>query len=104
MPGEKTKDDVYFERNLLAIAFIRTYSAWHLHYHDELPEWGWWDDDSDAYAVVWVNTQEGQVGWHVPIDMVPDWLPERDPQYDGYTTDEKNRRFETLIRSAQLSR
>jgi hypothetical protein len=95
----KTKSDVYYERNLLALAFLRFY----VRYHDirgGTPAHGWWPDtddvNGDEWAVVWVNTTEGQVGWHIPMYMVPDWLDKRDPEYDGYTTAAKNGRMARL--------
>jgi hypothetical protein len=85
----KTKADVYRDRNLLAVAFIRA-----------LPgprRYGWWPDTDDVngekWAVVWAQLPTGQVGWHVPRDMVPDHFPMCDPEYDGYTTEEKNDRL-----------
>jgi hypothetical protein len=90
----KTINDVYRERNLLALAFIRNLQ------YELRDDAGWWPDTDDVngeqWAVVWADTQHGQVGWHVPRDMVPDWLPKRDPEYDGYTTVEKNRRVAQL--------
>jgi|GEM_PF-2656928 len=89
----KTKSDVYHERNLLAVGFIRALRS----VHEEGVEFGWWPDTDDVngerWAVVWADLPgEGQVGWHVPRRMVPDWLARRDPDYDGYTTETKNRR------------
>lgn len=86
----KTKSDVYHERNLLALAFVQQY-------RNTAFDCGWWPDTDDVnggeWAAVWADTNEGQVGWHVPKEMVPDWLDKRDPEYDGYTTDEKNARI-----------
>lgn len=102
----KTKDDVYRDRNLLALAFIRAYAFYEkdMMGDDWTVERGWWPDTDDVngeeWAVVWVNTEFGQVGWHIPKDMVPAWLPKLDPDYDGYTTDEKNAR---LAEFAELS-
>lgn len=88
----KEKDDVYFDRNVLALAFVC------LRYEQGY-EAGWWPDTDDVngeeWAVVWTNLHPGggQVGWHVRMEMVPDGLPKLDPEYDGYTTDEKNARM-----------
>jgi len=85
----KTKSDVYHERNLLAIAFVQQY-------RNTPFDHGWWPDTDDVndeeWAVVWADTNGGQVGWHVPREMVPDWLPKEDLEYDGYTTTQKNAR------------
>lgn len=92
----KSKNDVYRDRNLLAIAFIR---AWVYLRAEALEpyEYGWWPDTDDVngeeWAVVWCNLPEGQVGWHVRREDVPDWMPKQDPEYDGYSTEEKNDRL-----------
>lgn len=93
---EKSIGDVYRERNLLALAFIaRTLDVQRGSRGNE-PAHGWWPDTDDVngeeWAVVWIETDYGQVGWHVGKDMVPDWFPKRDPQYDGYSTGVKNAR------------
>lgn len=88
--GEKDKTAVYYERNVLALAYI--HECWTRGYPT-----GWWADtddvNADDWAVVWADTPTGQVGWHVQHELVPDWLPERDPDYDGYSTAEKHRRL-----------
>ncbi|PSQ06115.1 hypothetical protein BRC97_06980 [Halobacteriales archaeon QS_6_71_20] len=88
--AEKSIDEVYRDRNLLAIAFIRAFVYFRAERRGRVPH-GWWPD-GDGWAVVWVDLPTGQVGWHVPREMVPEWIPEADPEYDGYTTDEKNDR------------
>lgn len=95
---EKSKSDVYRERNLLALAFI------HELYLNTAVVAGWWPDTDDVngeeWAVVWINlpADRGQVGWHVPREMVPYWLPRIDPEYDGYSTSEKNGRLREYAR------
>lgn len=88
----KDKSAVYHERNLLAVALIS--ARFEMGY-----PCGWWPDTDDVngeeWAVVWTNleqTHDSQVGWHIPREMVPEWLPKYDPEYDGYTTGEKNAR------------
>lgn len=98
---EKTKSDVYRDRNLLAVAFLAAYAEvrhYERHHYGRTPaDMGWWPDTDDVngeeWAVVWVDLPTGQVGWHIPREMVPDWLGKKDPEYDGYTTDEKNERL-----------
>jgi len=105
---EKTIEEVYQERNLLALAFIGQYELYHSAAYGKEVEMGYWYDedapesggDDFEWVVVWVNTVEGQVGWHVPDNMLPPWLEERDPEYSGYSTDEKNNR---VARLADLS-
>jgi hypothetical protein len=63
--------------------------------YGEEAERGWWPDtdaDGEGWAVVWINGPFGQVAWHIGMDMVPSWLEQRDPDYDGYSTDTKNAR------------
>ncbi|MFC6787929.1 hypothetical protein [Halobaculum halobium] len=92
----KDKTDVYRERNLNALLALRALSLLDQHNLAYVPMGYWHDTDDvngDEWAVVWADLpDEGQAGWHVPTEMVPDWLPERDPEYDGYSTPEKNRR------------
>lgn len=83
-------DDVYRERNYLAIAFIA--AVMREAKHAELENACGWcpDGEDDEFVVVWVDDENyGQLGWHVPRDLVPEWLPRRDPDYDGYTTADK---------------
>lgn len=84
---EKDIGEVYRERNLLALAFVHQFRGSEYDY-------GYWPDEEAGvrWRVVWVDTPEGQVAWHMEYDMLPDWLPKRDPDYDGYSTNEKNRR------------
>jgi len=81
----KDKNDVYRDRNLLALGFIAAYAEVRA-----LPRVGWWPDTDDVngeeWAVVWADLPTGQVGWHIRREDVPDGLPKRDPNYDGYTT------------------
>jgi len=96
----KTKADLYYERNLLALAFLAA-RARAAPFHGDTVEMGWWPDTDDVnaeeWAAVWMNLDQGQVGWHVPIEMVPEWLDRRDPDYDGYSTEEKNVRMREYI-------
>jgi len=92
----KDKNAVYRERNLNALLALRALYLLDGHGLADV-QMGYWHDTDDvneeAWAVVWADLpEEGQAGWHVPAAMVPEWLPERDPDYDGYSTPEKNRR------------
>lgn len=93
----KSKDDVYRDRNLLAVAFISMFDHLKTEIGAHHLMCGWWSDtdevNGEEWAVVWCDLPTGQVGWHVPRELVPDWLPERNPHYDGYTTEEKNARL-----------
>lgn len=95
----KTKDDLYYERNLLALAFIQARTEWDAVRGRPDPMCGYWPDTDDVndeeWAVVWIDLPGyGQVGWHVPMEMAEaSGLGKRDPDYDGYTTEEKNDRL-----------
>lgn len=99
----KDIDEVYRERNLLAIAFTRAWKWWldtAFPNHDG-QVCGYWPDpnvdiNGEATVVVWAYTTEGQVGYHIPQSMCPDWLPLADPEFDGHGNDIKNRRVEAF--------
>ncbi|MGQ3411054.1 hypothetical protein ACT4ML_02165 [Natrinema sp. LN54] len=59
---EKSIDEVYHDRNLLAIAFAR---AIHLTWGRENAGWYWHGE----WPVVWVDTPTGQKSWHVTPDL-----------------------------------
>lgn len=93
----KTLDEVYLERNLLALAFIRAYVRLNEHRYGRKPPFGWWNDETgDGRALVWVETDVGQVAWHVPRGWIPRDMPSRDPGYDGYSDGLKNDRVRAL--------
>ena len=82
----KTTDEVYEDRNLLACALAQAVGC---------PS-GWKpDEDSpENWAIVWIETPEGQVSWHVPREMAEDLAPpRRDSAYDGYDRVTKNDRL-----------
>lgn len=96
----KTVEELYEDRNRLALAFSTSaillsspYSTnpndyaggWHLPDAD--------DADADEWAIVWAETPAGQVSWHVPRDLAEITGVERDVQdYDGHTRQDKNDR------------
>lgn len=88
--------DAYYERNLLALAFIECVRREMELIDEDGYACGWWDDDAtdDEWVVVWVDDpNHGQFGWHVPRELLPDWLDERDPEYDGYSSEDKYERL-----------
>lgn len=83
----KTRDQVYHDRNLLAIAFAQTTAR---------PSGYRLDPDDENWAIVWVKLRQGEVSWHVPRAMAERYLPSRDRFdgfYDGCDRAEKNRRL-----------
>ncbi|USZ73249.1 hypothetical protein [Natronosalvus halobius] len=94
--SEKSIDDVYHDRNLLAIAFAAIVAmAWGpesagYYYHD-----GW--------PVIWVETPAGQKSWHVTPDLEDvikrSTLQESEPPkgFDGHDRVTKNSRLARYI-------
>lgn len=99
-------EDIYEDRNLAGLGAITALRA--IKQIQDSPkhhigtEWdvdlGWRDDlDEDGWAIVWATLPAGEVSWHVPEELVPDWLPEKEGNYDGYDRDEKNDRLRDWI-------
>ena len=83
MTDEKSVDEVYRDRNLLACALAQATHA---------PS-GWKPDERfpEQWAIVWIETPMGQVSWHVPRDMAESLAPpRRDAEYSGYDREQKN--------------
>lgn len=103
MTEEKTVQEIYRDRNLLAAAI--SVMAYRLESSPTFQEYagGWTDpdaDDADAdeWAIVWAVLEGEQVSWHVPRNLVEDIdLPNRPHDYDGHTRAEKNNRLEDYI-------
>ncbi|WIV67536.1 hypothetical protein [Natrialbaceae archaeon AArc-T1-2] len=102
MSEEKTLEEVYTDRNLLALAAAEM--AVRLHLALGPPESAYFDggwyrpeaDDADAgeWGVVSLETPEGQASWHVPIDLARrSHLTETVPDWDGHTRQVKNDRL-----------
>lgn len=90
---EKSKDEVYYDRNLLAIALAAETDA---------PS-GWRNDpDTPGYVVVWVATPMGEVSHHVPRQMVEEsGLRRHEQKFPGYDREEKNERLMGWIQSGR---
>jgi hypothetical protein len=87
--ADKSIEEVYRDRNLLAFALCRAVADAHGKHNV-----GWYEHNE--WAVVTVRLPTGTVSWHVRPETVPQWIPERDPGewYDGHDRDEKNQRVE----------
>lgn len=86
----KDIDDVYRDRNLLACALARV--------TDELSGWKVDPESPDSWAIIWIETPEGQVSWHVPRKMAEIMGPEqRDSDFEWYDTETKNERLESWV-------
>ncbi|ELZ07329.1 hypothetical protein [Natrialba aegyptia] len=95
----KDINDVYHDRNLLAIAFAR---AIKLTWGPDTAGWYWHDE----WPVVWVATPTGQKSWHVTPDL-EDVLERSSLQqtrptdgYDGHSRTLKNCRLARYITGA----
>lgn len=83
--SDKELDDVYYDRNLIAIVLAKETDY----------ESGWKPDPEspDEWGIVCIETEYGQVSWHVPQIVIPDTLPQKEFEYDGYDREEKNYRM-----------
>lgn len=92
--SEKALDEVYEDRNALAVYFVKSKTV-------EDPSAGGWTpapDAGDDWAVIWFESIMGEVSWHVPRDLAQKHLPRNDGRsYDGYSREVKNDRLWNLI-------
>ena len=88
-------DNAYTERNLLIAYLFRRFPL----------GIAWWTDapDAEGYVIVYLETDEGQLSWHMKADeardIMPDWLDHTGKnagKWDGHTTAEKYARLERL--------
>lgn len=80
------REKAYRDRNLLAVAYLAEYAA-----AEGSERVGWYEHGGEGWAVIYADLNAGQVSWHVPEEMVPEFLPQRHPDvYDGHDRDEKN--------------
>lgn len=96
-----SKDDVYEQRNLTAIAFASMVA-------DVYGERGagWYNDrerpGTGPWPVVFLETEYGQIGWHVPPEreelLARTPIPNRKPSdgYDGHGNDDRLERLKKL--------
>lgn len=85
-------NDVYEERDRL-VALISTFYPSHLARHEGED----WDDN--WRNVVYIETPEGQLSWHIADDEVHLFghLVAGENDWDGHTTEEKYKRVERLV-------
>lgn len=86
----KDVDEVYYDRNILACAFIADC--------DSDIETGWTPADhlenDDEWVIVWAALNTGVVSWHAPADLATTLLDRNDNyEYDGHTRADKNERL-----------
>ncbi len=83
---EKEIGEVYEDRNRVGLCPCE---------RDGCASWVKPDSESpDEWAIVWIETPNGQVSWHVPRDMAENLAPpKQDSEYDGYDREVKNDRL-----------
>jgi hypothetical protein len=89
--GGKNIEEWAWERNLLALGFVRAA-------HEMGFDAGVRFTDDPEYPALFVPLDVGEVGWHIPHDLYTDhreWLPKRVAEFNGYTSEAKNRRLQT---------
>jgi hypothetical protein len=89
MSDEKTLDEVYEDRNILACALAEL--------HAQRSMGGWTpapDVSGEEWAIVWIETPQGQASWHVPRALAERIVTRNDGyEYDGHDRDVKNDRL-----------
>lgn len=94
MTDEKSKDEVYQDRNLAAIALVAV--------SDGPGGWTPAEEDPEEWAIVWFEPDAktiSQISWHVPRSLAELALERNDDyEWDGHTRRGKNGR---LLRLAQ---
>ncbi len=88
MSAEKSIEEVYEDRNLLAKALVAM--AGQIYGADRVGRY-----THDEWAVIYADLPSGQVSWHMRPEDVPKWLPVRDGTevFDGHDREEKNIRL-----------
>lgn len=84
-PTQTDRHAAYHERNML-VAYLATCYPAHLARHPEQEPW-----DDDWRWLICVHTPAGQMTWHIHDSAYPlfRWLPARNNDWDGHTTEEK---------------
>jgi hypothetical protein len=84
-------NEVYRERDQLVAFLSRVYPSFLGPASDAEEGWNW---------IVYVDTPEGQLSWHVPDHELPEFFSHLNKRmvnaWDGHTTDEKYRRLTAL--------
>ena len=97
--NDRSKDEVYWERDQLVAALSKIYPAWLARHPEEDKEW---EDDWRWIVFIQLPEVEGeyqrQVSWHIHDSELHYFAHLRKQQntWDGHTTEEKYRRLEHL--------
>ena len=101
MSSAKSEGQIYYDRNVLALAFAAAMNDLATAIADPTLGAGWHapddedDADADAWAIVQVLTPEGQVSWHVPRQLAEQSAVPQEQlvPWDGHGRDLKNERL-----------
>ena len=97
MANQSKPNEAYYDRNQAALAFAKL-----------AKEKGWnvgigVDPDEPDWPVLYVDTPEGQVSWHLPKEeVISDW-PKYEKEWDGHSVQQKRTRMSALIRRRHLA-
>jgi hypothetical protein len=84
-------DAIYAERNAVILAFAAM-----------AERHGWFvgvsaDPNAEGWPVLLVDTDFGQVSWHLPAGEMPEAIPPYPGEWDGHTTPEKYARLKRVV-------
>lgn len=81
---------IYKERNLVVqlLAVLGEEKGWRVEVVDESIDW----------KILYINTDFGQLSWHIPSDELQMEWPIVEQAWDGHTTAEKFNRIENIIK------
>lgn len=82
-------DQMYRDRNMSVLWALKNYDG----------KVGWREHGGGEHVVVWAETDEGEVSWHVPRKKVMDcaWLEQKEKMYEYYSTEEKIDKVENIV-------
>lgn len=91
-----TLDECYTDRNLLVMGFAKLAhkNGWPIGYKEDQ------DTSINDFYVVFVDTPEGQVSWHVPRSLLEEFhITQYQKEWDGHGLREKQRRMANTLRN-----
>lgn len=88
MLSKSKLEQVYRDRNLVILWAIKNFDG----------EKGWREHSGGMYVVVWAKTEEGNVSWHIPREMIEGTdIEKKHEPWDGHGTEEKLSRVLNLV-------
>lgn len=91
MSNQSAPSEAYFDRNQAAqlLAVLASAAGWRVGVGSDPAEPNW--------PVLYVDTPEGQVSWHLPKNELMVDLPSYDGEWDGHSVKEKRQRIARLL-------